>query len=100
MPDATDASLEVVPTQDGYDRWAKIYDGEDNPLVLLEEKHFGALIGDVSHLDEDVADIGCGTGRHAIRWATAGARVTGARFLGRHVGVRARKTSFEKHKIH
>jgi ubiquinone/menaquinone biosynthesis C-methylase UbiE len=80
MPEitATDAPLEVVPTQAGYDRWAKIYDGEDNPLVLLEEKHFDALTGDVANLD--IADIGCGTGRHAIRWATEGARVTALDF--------------------
>ena len=71
-------SLEVVSTESGYDRWAKIYDGEDNPLVLLEEKHFGALIGDVSNLD--VVDIGCGTGRHAIRSAAEGAQVTALDF--------------------
>lgn len=71
-------SMEVVPTQAGYDRWAEWYDGEDNPLVLLEEKHIGPLAGDVSGLT--VADIGCGTGRHALRWAAAGARVTAVDF--------------------
>jgi malonyl-CoA O-methyltransferase len=70
--------LEVVPTQAGYDRWAEVYDGEDNPLVLLEEQHIGSFIGDLSGLT--VADIGCGTGRHAVRWAAAGARVTAVDF--------------------
>jgi malonyl-CoA O-methyltransferase len=65
--------VEVVPTQAGYDRWAEVYDGEDNPLVLLEEMHIGPLAGKVAGLA--VADIGCGTGRHALRWAAAGARV-------------------------
>jgi ubiquinone/menaquinone biosynthesis C-methylase UbiE len=79
MPeDIINPPLEVVPTQAGYDRWAQIYDGEDNPLVLLEERKFGNLIGSVSNLE--VADIGCGTGRHAIRWAAEGARVTAVDF--------------------
>ena len=70
--------MEVVPTRTGYDRWAEVYDAEDNPLVLLEEKHIGPLVGDVAGLA--VADIGCGTGRHALRWAAAGARVTAVDF--------------------
>ena len=72
------ADTEIVPTQVGYDRWAEFYDGEDNPLVLLEEGHIGPLAGEVAGLA--VADIGCGTGRHAIRWAAAGARVTAVDF--------------------
>jgi ubiquinone/menaquinone biosynthesis C-methylase UbiE len=70
--------MEIVPTQAGYDRWAELYDGEDNPLVLLEERYIGSLIGDVASLA--LADIGCGTGRHALRWAAAGARVTAVDF--------------------
>ena len=71
-------AMEVVPTQIGYDRWAEVYDDEDNPLVLLEERHIAAFAGDVAGLA--VADIGCGTGRHALRWAAAGARVTALDF--------------------
>ena len=70
--------MDIVPTQAGYDRWAAFYDGEDNPLVLLEERQMGPLAGEVAGLA--VADIGCGTGRHAIRWAAAGARVTAVDF--------------------
>jgi len=70
--------MEIVPTRAGYDRWAEVYDDEDNPLVLLEEKHMGPLAGDVAGLT--VADIGCGTGRHALRWAAAGAHVTAVDF--------------------
>jgi malonyl-CoA O-methyltransferase len=70
--------MEVVPTRAGYDRWAELYDGEDNPLVLLEERYIGSLVGDVAGLA--LADIGCGTGRHALRWAAAGARVTALDF--------------------
>jgi malonyl-CoA O-methyltransferase len=75
---ATPVEHDVVPTQAGYDRWAEVYDTEDNPLVLLEERHIGPLVGDVAGLD--VADIGCGTGRHALRLAAAGARVTAVDF--------------------
>ena len=70
--------MEIVPTCAGYDRWAEFYDAEDNPLVLLEERQIGSLIGDVAGLA--VADIGCGTGRHALPWAAAGARVTAVDF--------------------
>lgn len=72
------ADLDIVPTRAGYDRWAEIYDGEDNPLVLLEELHLPPLVGEVAGLA--VADIGCGTGRHALRLAAAGARVTAVDF--------------------
>ncbi|HWX23188.1 MAG TPA: class I SAM-dependent methyltransferase [Candidatus Binatia bacterium] len=72
------SSPEIVPTRAGYDRWAEVYDGEDNPLVLLEEQHLGPLLGAVGGLE--VADIGCGTGRHALRLAAAGARVTAVDF--------------------
>ena len=70
--------MEIVPTQTGYDRWASVYDDEDNPLVLLEEEHIEPLIGNVAGLA--VADIGCGTGRHAVRLAAAGAQVTAVDF--------------------
>jgi ubiquinone/menaquinone biosynthesis C-methylase UbiE len=72
------ADMEIVPTQTGYDRWAEVYDVEDNPLMLLEEEHISALAGDLAGLD--VADVGCGTGRHALRWAEGGARVTAVDF--------------------
>jgi ubiquinone/menaquinone biosynthesis C-methylase UbiE len=72
------ADMEIVPTRAGYDRWAEFYDGEDNPLVLLENTHIGPLAGEVAGLA--VADIGCGTGRHALRWAAAGAHVTAVDF--------------------
>jgi len=71
-------AADVVPTDIGYNRWAEVYDAEDNPLVLLEETKVGPLIGNVAGLA--VADIGCGTGRHSIRLATSGAKVTALDF--------------------
>ena len=71
----------VVPTREGYDRWAEVYDHEDNPLIQLEERHLPPLLGSVARLD--VADIGCGTGRHALRLAEAGGRVVALDFSER-----------------
>ena len=68
----------VLSTQEGYDRWAEIYDDEQNPLIALEEPVVDELLGDVAGLD--VADVGCGTGRHALRLASRGAHVVGVDF--------------------
>jgi len=67
-----------VPAREGYDLWSSIYDNEDNPLIALEEGLVRGLLGDVR--DMPVADIGCGTGRHALAMAEAGARVTALDF--------------------
>jgi SAM-dependent methyltransferase len=67
-----------VPTREGYDLWSQIYDDEDNPLIALETAWVTRLLGDVRGLA--VADVGCGTGRHAIAMAAAGARVVGIDF--------------------
>jgi malonyl-CoA O-methyltransferase len=63
-----------VPVRDGYDRWAEIYDSDGNPLIALEERYFDPLVGPVAGLA--VLDLGCGTGRQALRPAAAGADVT------------------------
>ncbi len=70
--------IDLLSTKEGYDRWAEIYDGDDNPLVALEEPWVQTLLGNVSGLK--VADIGCGTGRHALRLAAAGAIVEAVDF--------------------
>lgn len=72
------ADDELVPTRDGYDRWAEIYDDEANPLVMIEEGEVSRALGEVAGLA--ILDVGCGTGRHAVRLANAGARVTGVDF--------------------
>jgi len=69
---------EHVSTREGYQRWAKIYDVEDNPLVALEQPLMDALIGDV--YDLDALDLGCGTGRHTATLVAGGARVTALDF--------------------
>ena len=62
----------------GYDRWARIYDHDANPLPALEEPHVRAAMGDVR--GREVLDLGCGTGRHTAWLAGAEARVTAVDF--------------------
>jgi malonyl-CoA O-methyltransferase len=57
-----------------YDRWARVYDHDGNPLIGLEDPALREAAGDVRDLA--VLDLGCGTGRHAGWMADAGARVT------------------------
>ena len=66
-------TAEILPTQAGYDHWASVYDTDGNPLLALEEPRVDELLGDVRGLT--ILDVGCGTGRHAIRLASAGATV-------------------------
>jgi malonyl-CoA O-methyltransferase len=69
----------VLSTRGGYDRWAEIYDAEDNPLVALEEQVLGGTLSErVGGLR--IADVGCGTGRRALDMARAGAKVTAVDF--------------------
>jgi malonyl-CoA O-methyltransferase len=62
----------------GYDRWAEVYDHDRNPLPALEEPVVRARLGDVR--GRRVLDLGCGTGRHALPLAAAGAVVTAVDF--------------------
>jgi ubiquinone/menaquinone biosynthesis C-methylase UbiE len=68
----------VLPTREGYDRWAAIYDTMGNWLLALEEPEVERALGDVAGLH--ILDVGTGTGRHAIKLAAAGARVTALDF--------------------
>ncbi len=71
-------NIHHLPTREGYDRWSSIYDSEGNPLIALEEPRVYGLLGDVGRLR--VADVGCGTGRHAINLAQQNAIVTALDF--------------------
>jgi len=92
MPD-DNAETIILPTREGYDLWSKIYDDEDNPLITLEERIIDGLLGDVR--GRTIADVGCGTGRHAIRMAKAGARVTALDFSERMLEEAYRKPGSE-----
>jgi malonyl-CoA O-methyltransferase len=62
----------------GYDRWAAVYDHDANPLQALEDPAVRAAVGDPRGLA--ALDLGCGTGRHALWLAAAGATVTAVDF--------------------
>lgn len=74
----SDIPTREVSTREGYDLWAATYDEVDNPLVKLEGPVVAELMGDVR--GQRVLDLGCGTGRHALSLAAAGARVTAMDF--------------------
>lgn len=78
-----------VSTREGYDLWAAVYDGEGNPLVELEQPRMDAAVGDVR--GKEVLDLGCGTGRHALRLAAAGAVVSAVDFSEGMLGEARRK---------
>jgi ubiquinone/menaquinone biosynthesis C-methylase UbiE len=67
-----------LSTREGYDRWSSIYDCDGNPLIALEEPLVEQLLGEIQGLA--AIDLGCGTGRHAIRLARAGATVQAVDF--------------------
>lgn len=69
---------DIVPTREGYDRWSEVYDGDANPLIALEQPQVERMLGDVRGLR--IADVAAGTGRHSLRLANAGARVTALDF--------------------
>ncbi|HTR60622.1 MAG TPA: class I SAM-dependent methyltransferase [Candidatus Binataceae bacterium] len=78
----------IVSTREGYDRWAEVYDTDGNPLIAIEEPEAARMMGEVRGLT--VADIGTGTGRHALRMARDGARVVAIDFS---LGMMARARS-------
>jgi 2-polyprenyl-3-methyl-5-hydroxy-6-metoxy-1,4-benzoquinol methylase len=85
---------ERTSTRDGYERWAALYDDEDNPLIALEAPLVTELLGDTRGLD--VVDLGCGTGRHAAPLARAGARVTALDFADGMVARARAKPGWER----
>lgn len=68
------ARLQLAPgeTLQGYDRWSRSYDHDDNPMItatawVLDRMALGTA-------DCDVLELGCGTGRNAWRVLGEGAR--------------------------
>jgi malonyl-CoA O-methyltransferase len=84
----------VLPTREGYDRWAATYDTMGNWLLDLEEPEVDRALGEVKDLD--VLDVGAGTGRHALRIAQSGARVTAVDFSEEMLAKARQKPSADK----
>ena len=58
------SKTELDPEQ-AYEIWSADYDDQSGNLMLdLDERIFSDLIGPVDLQNKEVADIGCGTGRH------------------------------------
>ena len=60
--------------REGYDLWAVRYDTYINSTVAIDDLYFPALWAGIR--GRDVLEIGCGTGRHTLRLAEQGNRVT------------------------
>lgn len=80
--------------REGYDRWARVYDHDANPLIGLEDPAVREAAGDVRGLA--VLDLGCGTGRHALWMAAAGAGVTAVDFSEGMLAEARRKPGSER----
>jgi SAM-dependent methyltransferase len=64
-----------VSAADGYARWAAYYDHEVNPLIAIETPYVEQMVSDLKI--GTALDAATGTGRHALRLAQRGIRVTG-----------------------
>jgi len=69
---------DLSAVRQAYDRWAPVYDHDQNPMLALEEPRLRKAVGEVR--GQAVLDLGCGTGRHARWLAAAGASVTAVDF--------------------
>lgn len=59
----------------GYDLWSQFYDSYPNPTVALDDLTFPQCY---SHLqNQNILEVGCGTGRHTVRLLEAKNKVTG-----------------------
>lgn len=83
----------LARVRQGYDRWAEVYDHDANPLPALEGPVVQAMLGDVR--GQQVLDLGCGTGRHALWLSNAGAVVTAVDFSAGMLAEAQRKPGAE-----
>jgi SAM-dependent methyltransferase len=86
-----------VGLQEGYAIWSSSYDNEDNALILLEEPFVESIINSLSITE--ALDVGTGTGRHAIKLAKSGAKVTAIDASPEMLAVARQKANRESVKI-
>ncbi|HVM93428.1 MAG TPA: class I SAM-dependent methyltransferase [Terriglobales bacterium] len=63
----------VVDADEGYERWAHVYDDVPNPLLAREERHLLPALADLR--DQSALDLACGTGRWLGLFLARGAKV-------------------------
>lgn len=66
----------TLDAQQAYAQWASSYDETPNPLLALEERSLALMLS--NFVEQNLVELGCGTGRWLHRLEAAGARsVTG-----------------------
>ena len=61
--------------QKNYNIWSEFYDQYPNPTVAIDELKFSPMYSEIKN--QNVLEIGCGTGRHTVRLIEQGNNVTG-----------------------
>ena len=78
--------LSYLPTTAAYDRWAKVYDNDSNPLQAMDDLELETLLPKflniIAPAQDDgilrIVDLGCGTGRNTFKLlSTPKARIVG-----------------------
>ena len=67
----TGAPVQLGP-EEGYERWAPIYDHDPNPVIAREERYIVSVLPDLR--GKSVFDLACGTGRWLEKLLARGAR--------------------------
>jgi ubiquinone/menaquinone biosynthesis C-methylase UbiE len=70
----SETTSQEINVQEGYALWSVSYDQEKNGLILLEQREVDRLLAQLSFTK--ALDVGTGTGRHALKLARLGAKVT------------------------
>jgi ubiquinone/menaquinone biosynthesis C-methylase UbiE len=85
-------------TQKAYDIWAKTYDTDPNPQLLLEHEDVIKMV--LPRPGEVILDAACGTGRYAEEFHKSGARVFGLDFSKAMLAKAKAKKSGVKYQEH
>lgn len=83
-----------LPIEEGYRRWAPIYDSTPNPILALEERYLMPLLPSVR--GKSILDLACGTGRWLQILVNMAPRLgVGIDLSAAMLAVAQRKTSLE-----
>lgn len=68
---STSLQLDRASNAEAFAAWARVYDEQENPLLLLEKRILSRMLPDARN--KSVIDLGCGTGRWLSYFSHAGA---------------------------